>query len=148
MSLKEGRKLLFIKCLLGIMCVYLILISKPVKEIHKFFLQRRKQELETRYVTSAVCTLSRVWLSDPMDCSRQAPLCMEFSRPEYCSGLPFFSSGIFPTQGSNPPLLRFLCHLGSPCYLSHKGNRWQNRFKLLPVWPQNSSFCLLSPYSP
>ena len=33
---------------------------------------------------------------------------MEFSRPEYWSGKPFPSPGIFPTQGSNPgvPLLQ------------------------------------------
>ena len=30
---------------------------------------------------------------------------MEFSRQEYCSGLPFPSPVIFPTQGSNPRLL-------------------------------------------
>ena len=29
---------------------------------------------------------------------------MEFSRPEYWSGLPFPSPEIFPTQGSNPGL--------------------------------------------
>ena len=29
---------------------------------------------------------------------------MEFSRPEYWSGQPFPSPGIFPTQGSNPGL--------------------------------------------
>ena len=34
----------------------------------------------------------------------QAPLSMEFSRQEYRSGLPFLSSGIFLTQGSNPCL--------------------------------------------
>ena len=28
-------------------------------------------------------------LCDPMDCSRQAPLSMDFSRQEYWSGLPF-----------------------------------------------------------
>ena len=32
-------------------------------------------------------------LCDPMDCSPQAPLSMEFSRQEYCSGLPFPSPG-------------------------------------------------------
>ena len=38
----------------------------------------------------------------PMDCARQAPLSMGFSRQEYWSGLSFPSPGIFPTQGSNP----------------------------------------------
>ena len=32
-------------------------------------------------------------LCDPMDCSLQAPLSMEFSRQEYCSGLPGPSPG-------------------------------------------------------
>ena len=44
----------------------------------------------------------------------------EFSRPEYCTGQPFPSLGIFPTQGSNPGLLHCrqilyqLSHQGSP----------------------------------
>ena len=36
----------------------------------------------------------------------QAPLSMEFSRPEYWSGFHFLLQGIFPTQGSNPGLLQ------------------------------------------
>ena len=36
-------------------------------------------------------------LCDPMDIQS-----MEFSRPEYWSGLPSLLQGIFPTQGSNP----------------------------------------------
>ena len=50
----------------------------------------------------------------------QVPLSMEFSRPEYRSGLPFPSPGDFPTQGSNPGLphcrqtLDQLSHKGSP----------------------------------
>ena len=45
---------------------------------------------------------------------------MEFSRPEYWSGLPFLSPGDFPTQGSNPglphcrPILYQLSYKGSP----------------------------------
>ena len=43
---------------------------------------------------------------------------MEFSRPEYWSGEPFPSQGIFPTQGSNPGLP----HCRQILYqLSHKG---------------------------
>ena len=43
---------------------------------------------------------------------------MESSRKEYWSGLPFLLQGIFPTQGSNPRLLRWqvdslLSHLES-----------------------------------
>ena len=32
----------------------------------------------------------------------QAPLSMEFSRPEYCSGLPFPSAGDLPDPGIEP----------------------------------------------
>ena len=34
-------------------------------------------------------------LCNPMDCSSQAPLSVEFPRQEYCSGLPIPSSGNF-----------------------------------------------------
>ena len=40
----------------------------------------------------------------PWTAARQTPSTMGFSRPEYWSGLPFPSPGIFPTQGSNPGL--------------------------------------------
>ena len=42
-----------------------------------------------------MCAQSCPTLCDPMDCSPQAPLPMEFSREEYWSGLPF------PTPGLN-----------------------------------------------
>ena len=49
-----------------------------------------------------------------MDCARWAPLSMGLSRQERCSGLPRFSPGIFPTQGSSPRLLCLLhCEVGS-----------------------------------
>ena len=37
--------------------------------------------------------------SNPMDCSRQAPLSMEFSRQKNRSGLPFSSPGDLPNSG-------------------------------------------------
>ena len=37
-----------------------------------------------------------------MDCARQAPLSMGFSRQEYWSGLPFPSPGDFPDPGIEP----------------------------------------------
>ena len=52
---------------------------------------------------------------------------MEFSRPEYWSGQPFPSPGIFPTQGLNPalPHCRWIFY-----QLSHKGycnfKNWNN----------------------
>ena len=53
------------------------------------------------------------------DIAQQVPLSMGFPRQEYCSGLPFPSLGIFPTQGSNLHLLvgrQILYHL------SHQGS--------------------------
>ena len=56
----------------------------------------------------------------PWTVARQLPLSVEYSRREYWSGLPFPSSGVFPTQGLNPGLLYcrqilyFLGHQGSP----------------------------------
>ena len=47
-------------------------------------------------------------LCNPVDCARQAPQSMGFSRQEYWSGLPFLLQGIFLTQGSK---LRRLCLL-------------------------------------
>ena len=39
---------------------------------------------------------------DPLTVARQAPLCMEFSRHEYWSGLPFPSVGDLPDPGIKP----------------------------------------------
>ena len=48
--------------------------------------------------------LSHVWLfCNLMDCSRQAPLSMEFSRQEYWSGLPLPAPGDLQTQVSIKP---------------------------------------------
>ena len=41
----------------------------------------------------------RPTLCDPVDCIRQAPLSMGFSRQEYCSGMPFPSPGGLPNPG-------------------------------------------------
>ena len=44
-------------------------------------------------------------LCDPMDCSHQAPLFMEFSRQEYWSGLPSPPPGDLPDPGIEPTSL-------------------------------------------
>ena len=84
-----------------------------------------------------VKSLSRVQLfATPWTVVYQAPLSMDFSRPEYWSGLPFPSPGIFPTQGLN---LGFP-HCGQTLYhLSHQGSpdaktptKWK---KLSTGWP-------------
>ena len=47
--------------------------------------------------------VSRVrFFATPWTVAYQAPLSMEFSRPEYWSGELFFSSGDLPNPGSNP----------------------------------------------
>ena len=43
----------------------------------------------------------------PWTVARQAPLSMEFSRPEYWSGLPFPSPGDLPDPGIKPGSLAF-----------------------------------------
>ena len=46
---------------------------------------------------------NRVWLSaTPWTIAHQAPLCMEFSRQEYWSGLPFPTSGDLPDPAIKP----------------------------------------------
>ena len=41
-------------------------------------------------------------LCDPMDCSLQAPLSMEFSRQDYWSRLPFHTPGDLPNPETEP----------------------------------------------
>ena len=72
-------------------------------------------------VCVCMCTLSHVWLFvTPWIVAWQPLLYMGFPRQEYWSGLPFPPLEIFPTQGSNPCLLRWqvgslpLSHQGSP----------------------------------
>ena len=63
------------------------------------------------------CLLSHSVVSDSVTVwtlACQASLSMGFSRQEYQSGCHAFLRGIFPTQGSNPCLLRLLhCQVGS-----------------------------------
>ena len=44
-------------------------------------------------------------LATPWTVARQAPLSMEFSRQEYCRGLPFPTPGDLPTPGIEPKSL-------------------------------------------
>ena len=85
----------------------------------KFYLSILKIEriLCTTVVESAIhkCMLTRLsrvrLFVTTCTVAHQAPLSMRFSRQEYWSGFPFLLQEIFPTQGSNPHLLRFL-HCG------------------------------------
>ena len=51
-------------------------------------------------------------LCDPMDCSLQAPLYMEFSRQDYWSRLPFPTPGDLPDPGIEPVSLTSLTLAG------------------------------------
>ena len=53
-------------------------------------------------VVVLLVTLSCPTLCDPMDCTRQVPLFLGFSRQEYWSELPFLSPGDLPDQGIEP----------------------------------------------
>ena len=54
------------------------------------------------------CLVDKLYLTlwDPMDCSPQAPLSMEFSRQGYRSGLPCPPPGDLPDPGIEPASLR------------------------------------------
>ena len=52
---------------------------------------------------ACMCTQSCTNVCEPMDCiAHQAPLSMEFSRQENCSGLLFLTPGDFPNPGIEP----------------------------------------------
>ena len=59
-------------------------------------------KLSASCVCVCVCAQSHPACCDSQDYSTQVPLCMEFSRQEYWSGLPFPSSGNLPDPGIKP----------------------------------------------
>ena len=65
--------------------------------------------------------------------AHQAPLCMEFSRQEYWSGLPFPTPGIFPTKGLNPHLLHWQVGFFYYCTTWEAPNRWAWQKELIPA---------------
>ena len=61
---------------------------------------KKMQHIYTmEYLCSCLLAQSCLILSDPMDCSHQAPLSMGFFRREYWSGLPFPLPGDLPDPG-------------------------------------------------
>ena len=92
-------KVLYLKSILSDvnrLLIYLLIIS--MKYLFTFFTYSRCISISLKWVSS-VCSLSYVWLFvTPWTAACQVPLCMEFSRQEYWSGL------LFPSQGdlSNP----------------------------------------------
>ena len=77
---------------------------------------------------ACACMLNQscLTLCDPMNCSLQPPLSMEFSGQEYWSGLPFPTSGDLPDPEVEPCLL----------HLVH----WQADFSLSLCHMQNTKF--------
>ena len=73
-----------------------------------------------------VCSqsLSHVWLFEtPRTIAHQAPLSMEFSRQEHWNGVPFSTSGIFPTHGLNPHLWHLMHWQADSLPLHNPGSR-------------------------
>ena len=67
-------------------------------------------------------------LSDPMDCTCQAPLSMGFSRQEYWSGLPFPSPGDLPDPGIKPASLKSPTLAGGFFTTTHLGSTFRILF--------------------
>ena len=62
------------------------------------------------YVFMCMCSLSCVQLfAASQTVIRQAPLSMEFSQPEYWSGLPFSTPEDLPDPGIKPACLNVSC---------------------------------------
>ena len=59
----------------------------------------------------------RLTLATPWTVTCQAPLSVEFSRPEFWSGEPFPSPGDLPDPGMKPGLLHFLLYKFLKVYL-------------------------------
>ena len=80
------------------------------------------------WITSKVKWLIRVWLFvTPWTVAHEAPPSMQFSRPEYWSGLPFPSPEDLPIPGIKPG-----SHIAGRCFTNwatressfHKSRRW------------------------
>ena len=79
------------------------LLSQPLCSISKCW---SALGLDSRLLVQWQCACSVAQpcliLYDPTDCSHQAPLSMEFSRPDYWSGLPLPTPGDLPDSGIEP----------------------------------------------
>ena len=97
--------------------------------------EREREEREFVEIIS-VCSVTKLCptLCDHMDCSRQAPLSMEFSRQEYWSGLPFPPPGDLPDPGIKPM---------SPASLELAGGFFTSELTGKPEIISNNIKCLL-----
>ena len=59
-------------------------------------------EFDMKYTLKVLVAQSCLTLCDPWTIACQTPLSMEFSKQEYCSGLPFHSPGDLPDPGIEP----------------------------------------------
>ena len=84
-------------------------MDRKERKLHKWLKVAKWSENESQ---------SCLTLCHPMDCSRQAPLSKEFSRPEYWSGWCFLLQGIFLSEGLNLGLL--LARQILYCHMSHQ----------------------------
>jgi len=83
-------------------------------------------------------------LFDPVESKTcQAPLSMGFCKQDYWSGLPRPPSGVFPTQGSNPRLLCFLCWQAGPLPLVPPGKPMETAWRFLKQWKWEQNYNIL-----
>ena len=86
-------------------------------------------------------------LCNPIDCSPQAPLSMEFSRQEYWNGLPFPTPGVLPNPGIRPVSLVSPALAGRFLSLAPPGKSFSRKVKVL-VAQLNPTLCDPMDYSP
>ena len=67
------------------------------------------------YYKAVMCTQSCLTLCNSMDCSPPGSSVMEFARQEYCSGLPFPTSGGLRNPGIEPMSLESPVFTGILC---------------------------------
>ena len=92
------------------------LCNSPKNDKGRGYLSRRQQETKAEAKRAVMGGDRKGMLLLSLNCVQlfvtprtvggQASLPIGFPRQEYWTGLPFFSQGIFPTQGLNPGLLR------------------------------------------
>ena len=88
-------------------CPLAICISSLVKCLFKSFAHVLNGVYFDLCWAVHACSVTQFYLTlcDPMDCSPQTPLCMEFSRQEYWNRLPFPSSRDLQDPGNKPKSL-------------------------------------------
>ena len=92
------------------------LCNSPKNDKGRGYLSRKQQETKAEAKRAVMGGDRKGMLLLSLNCVQlfvtprtvggQASLSIGFPRQEYWTGLPFFSQGIFPTQGLNPGLLR------------------------------------------